>query len=101
MILKKTLKSEKGFLLIESIVALAVLSILLVALYPLVVNWLNLLEIEKANVEMGRSLYEASVEWPKNPSNTNSIIESNDTLLRLADDNHRMEVKIIATEFKE
>lgn len=67
LILKKNRTNDSGYLLLESLVALSVLSLLILVLYPIVADWLMLVEAEKAQVELYRALYETAQEWP-NPT---------------------------------
>lgn len=64
--------NEKGYLLLESLVALMVISTILITIYPLAVKWIVLHESRSEKVEISRVLYEQSIDWP-----TQSLAESN------------------------
>lgn len=100
MILKRNLKSEKGYLLIESLVGLSILSILILVLYPIVVDWILLVEAEKEKVEISRAFYEASYDWPKAPKNKGYTIKHNKQSLILSDQKNKVDVHIYETHFE-
>lgn len=100
LILKNKLKNEKGFLLLESLVGLSILSILMLVLYPIVVDWLLLVEIEKKQVEISRALYETSIEWPNASKDKHYIIQQTKESLVILDKNNKVDVHIYDTHFE-
>ncbi len=101
MTLKKKLINESGYLLIESVVALSVLATLILVLFPLVVDWLVLVENEKEQVELSRALYESSVAWPETSTNKGYTANKTNRSLTLFDKNRTVDVHIYEVDFKE
>ncbi len=99
MILKK-LSNEKGYLLTESLVALSILALLILILYPIVVDWLVLVETEKQQVELTRALYETSFAWPESSKTSRYEVGETKRLLRLSDEKNTVDVHIYEIEFK-
>lgn len=100
MILKRMLKNEQGYLLIESLMGLTILSILILVLYPLLVDWILLVEVEKEQVEIARVLYESSFDWPNAPGRTGYTIQQNQKALILTDEKNTMDVSIYESHFE-
>lgn len=100
MILKNKLANEKGFLLIESLVGLSILSLLILVLYPLIVDWLLLVETEKEKVEISRVLYEASFSWSDATTDKTYRIQQNNQSLTVSDPKNKVGVSIYETHFE-
>lgn len=98
--LKKNLINEKGYLLIESLVGLSILSVLILFLFPILVDWLLLVEAEKEQVEMSRALYELSFEWPNASTDKSYTIKQNKHSFILSDQKNKVDVYIYETHFK-
>lgn len=100
LILKRILKNEKGYLLIESLMGLSIVSVLILVLYPILVNWLLLVETEKEQVEMTRVLYESSFNWPNKSEITRYTIRQDKQSLILLDQKNKVGVYIYETQFE-
>lgn len=92
--------NEKGYLLIESLVGLSILSILILVLYPVVIDWILLVDAEKEKVEISRKLYESSFDWPNATKNERYTIKQNEESLILSDQKNKVDVHIYETHFE-
>ena len=98
--LKKILRDEKGYLLIESLIGLTILSILILVLYPLLVDWILLVEAEKEQVEIARVMYELSFDWPNGSERIGYTTQQNQKALILTDEKNTMDVSIYEFHFE-
>lgn len=100
MKLKKSPADEGGYLLIENLLALSIITILLVTVYPLIADWFVLRNNARNQVEQARILYEVSMDWPEGNISTSDYhvsISSNHIQLYL--DETKMEVEIYEYQF--
>lgn len=101
-LIRSRVTDEEGYLLLESLVTLSMILGILLILYPLVVDWLVLREVQKDNVEHTRMLYEVSMQWPeKLPSQSNQsyVIQMTDSNLAISKNNKTIGVDIYEVEF--
>lgn len=67
MILKKWMnKREDGFVLLESLVSLGIITIVVVSTLPFFIDLLSFWQEEKGSVEFNRVLYDFSKTWDGN-----------------------------------
>ena len=98
--------SEDGYLLLETLTTLGVITSIIFIIFPIVVNWMMIRNDSKNEVEMHRVFYEESIEWnektPQNRKYNNTYqIESDVNTLRVSTDNQAIEVKVYEYEFQE
>lgn len=101
MKLYQHLSKENGYLLLESLVSLVVISGMLIIISPIIIDWLILQEVKADEVEVARVLYEESVDWPK-PSivkNDYEIIKTTEQLA-VSSQNQSIGIEIYETQFK-
>ena len=97
---KKLRINDKGYLLLESSIALTIIATILLVLYPLIVDWLILRDHVKENVEDTRVLYEHSMQWPQiQKTDNNYLVKTNDTSLTVIKNNQSIGVEIYEVEF--
>ncbi len=98
--LQKLRINERGYLLLESLVTLAMIASILLLLYPLIVDWLVLREHEKEHVEDMRGLYEHSMQWPQfKDTEAPYLVETTDTSLTIFKNKQAMGVEIYEVEW--
>lgn len=98
--------SEDGYLLLETLTTLGVITSIIFIIFPIVVNWMMIRNDSKNEVELHRVFYEQSFEWdaktPKNEIYNNAFqIQSDRNTLRVSTNNQAIEVKIYEYEFQE
>ncbi|MFC6463834.1 hypothetical protein ACFP65_02270 [Marinilactibacillus sp. GCM10026970] len=76
-------KSQQGYVLLESLVSLSLITVVLVISLPLTVNLVHKLEEQRIDVEMYRTLYDQSKFWSADEKNTTEITSYN-TLLSVS-----------------
>lgn len=96
------LKKEEGYLLLESIVTLTIITTILIVIYPLMIEWLVLEKSRAIEVELARAVYQESFEWPDNKiTNLNKFNWSIDkNRLSANDNNQQIEVVIYEVYFE-
>ncbi|MEC6747786.1 hypothetical protein VXN63_04480 [Marinilactibacillus sp. XAAS-LB27] len=72
--------SEKGYVLLESLVSLSLITIVLVVTLPLTVNLVHKLEKQRIDVEMHRAVYDQSKFWSTDEKNAKEIMSYNTQL---------------------
>lgn len=97
--------NEGGYLLIESLTTLGVITAIIFIVFPIVVNWLIVRNDSKREVEMHRVFYEESSSWdvktPQNKKYNHTYqIESDEDTLRVSTSSQIIEVKVYEYEFK-
>lgn len=90
---KKNKSSEAGYLLLESLVTVMMLTAIIVILYPLIVDWLIYRQQAKDVVEQNRQLYESSMIWG---SEMNRIRHSDDGKYSI--EMKKNKIKLVGTE---
>lgn len=75
--------SQKGYVLLESLVSLSLITVVLTVSLPLTVNLVHKLEKQRIDVEMYRTLYDQSKFWSDDEKNTTEITSYN-TQLRVS-----------------
>lgn len=98
--------NEDGYLLLETLTTLGVITSIIFFIFPIIVNWMIVKNDSKNEVEMHRVFYEESIEWnkktPQNRKYNNTYqIESDVNTLRVSTDNQAIEVKVYEYEFQE
>ncbi len=61
--------SQEGYVLLESLVSLSLITVVLVVTLPLTVNLVHKLERQRIDVEMHRAVYDQSKFWSANEKN--------------------------------
>lgn len=101
MIYKKPLANDEGYLLLESFVTLSIATVLLIILYPLLVDWYIARESAKSEVEHARVLYEVSMDSEMMTGlYPNYEIEMNSNTIRVNHQGRRMDVEIYDFQFE-
>lgn len=97
----KRLRNEKGYLLLENVVTLTIITVLLLVIYPLIAEWFVVRENSKEEVELSRVLYEASYEWPNYKlENSNVKVKSSSASLFVESQNQNIGVEVYEKKFK-
>lgn len=100
MKLKKSPADEGGYLLIENLLTLSIITILLVTVYPLIADWFVLRNTARNQVEQARILYEVSMDWQEgNISTSDYHVSISKNHIQLYSDEIKMEVKIYEYQF--
>lgn len=100
--LKKEIRAEEGYLLLENLVTLTVLMAILIMLYPLIVDWLVARDEAKSEVELSRVLYETTTNWPDYLETGYPFkIKSSEDSVSIQSPQKVIEVKIIEAKFEE
>lgn len=101
MKLRHLLFKEKGYLLMESMVALVVISTILLIIYPLSVNWLVYQATKEEEVEMTRVLYEQSVSWPMQTMKARTFeVKQTEKTLQVLSPTQNIGIEIYDTQFE-
>jgi len=86
--LKYDKESEKGFLLLESLITLGMIASISLILYPIIVRWMIIRQEAKDEIELNRVFYEASIDW-----NTNHSVEKEDQVYTIQSNENKLSVK--------
>lgn len=86
--LKYDKESEKGFLLLESLITLGMIASISLILYPIIVRWMIIRQEAKDEIELNRVFYEASNDW-----NTNHSVEKEDQVYTIQSNENKLSVK--------
>lgn len=71
---------QNGFILLESLVSLSLLTFILLFSIPLTVNLVSYLEMERIEIEFDRALYDASKVWQRSTTFSKSYQSFHQTL---------------------
>lgn len=102
--LKYAKESEQGFLLLESLVTLGMITSISLIIYPMIVRWMIIRQEAKEEVELNRVFYEASFDW--NTTQTlekkykTFTIQSKKNKLSVKNKNQKIEVYLYGYEFE-
>lgn len=102
--LKFVKDKEQGFLLLESLITLGMITSLVLLMYPLIVNWMSIRQDAKNKVELNRIFYEYSMDWePTQTFNKNDnryTVQSKENSLKIKEGSQSIEVTIYEYEFE-
>lgn len=102
MKLHHQLSKENGYLLLESLVNLIVISGILIIIYPVIINWQVIQKTESDKVELSRVLYEQSIEWPKGSFDVRGYnVRKTDTQLTVSSKKQHIGIEIYEVFFEE
>lgn len=71
---------QDGFILLESLVSLSLLTFILLFSIPLTVNLISYLEMQRIEVEIDRALYDSSRVWQRRTTSSKSYESYNQSL---------------------
>jgi len=95
-----------GFVLLESLVSLSLITSVLLLMFNSVVHISTFREREKASVEMYRMLYDTSIVWEKNNRQASEMyrkwsyqVNTTDTSIKINNNEHGLEVDLELVSF--
>ncbi len=104
MIFKQRINNEEGFLLLENLITLGVISSVLLIIFPLIVEWVILKEEAKKVIEGHRIFYEYTFEGHDEPSTilleSGIVVSRSENVLSVMSKDFKVEVEIYESMFE-